>query len=173
MVRPGFDEAPKLEPIWRTNMKLNGNQFTYSRASLIVAAALVSTLAFAPGVVLAADKDAHEDRAELRIKDMHAKLHITPAEEAQWAKVAEIMRDNAKTMDTLTQARVDHAKDTTAVDDLKSYGKIAEAHADGIKKLTPVFADLYASMSDAQKKEADTLFRHGDHEPGHKKSQSK
>ena len=154
-------------------MKLNGNQFTYSRASLIVAAALVSTLAFAPGVVLAADKDAHEDRAELRIKDMHAKLHITPAEEAQWAKVAEIMRDNAKTMDTLTQARVDHAKDMTAVDDLKSYGKIAEAHADGIKKLTPVFADLYASMSDAQKKEADTLFHHGKFMHGHKKSEGK
>ena len=50
----------------------------------------------------------------------------------------------------------------TAVDDLKSYGEIADAHANGIKKLTPVFADLYASMSDAQKKEADTLFRHGD-----------
>jgi len=150
-------------------MKLNGNQFTYSRASLIVAAALVSTLAFAPGMVLAADKDAHEDRAELRIKDMHTKLHITPAEEGQWAKVAEIMRDNAKTMDALTQARVDHAKDMTAVDDLKSYGEIAETHADGIKKLIPVFADLYASMSDAQKKEADTFFRHGEHMRGHKK----
>jgi hypothetical protein len=47
----------------------------------------------------------------------------------------------------------------TAVDDLKSYGEIADAHADGIKKLTPVFAALYASMSDAQKKEADAIFR--------------
>jgi len=173
MARLGFDEALKLEPIWRTNMKLSGNQLTYASARLIAATALATTLTFAPGLVLAVDKDAHEDRAELRIKDMHAKLKITPAEEPRWAKVAQAMRDNGKTMDTLTQARVDHAKDTTAVDDLKSYGEIAEAHADGIKKLTPVFADLYASMSDAQKKEADTLFRHGEHEPGHKKLEGK
>ena len=151
-------------------MKLTGNQFTYASARLIAAAALVTNLAFAPGVVLAADKDAHEDRVELRIKNMHTKLMITPAQEEQWSKVAKVMQDDAKTMDTLTQARVDHAKDMNAVDDLKSYGEITEAHADGIKKLTPVFADLYASMSDAQKKEADTLFRHIDDKRSHKKS---
>jgi hypothetical protein len=159
-------------------MKLSGNQFNYAGARLIVAAALVATLAFAPGAVLAADKDAHVDRAELRIKDMHAKLNITPAEEEQWGKVAEVMRDNGKTMDALTQARVAHANDMTAIDDLKSYGEIAQAHADGIKKLTPLFADLYAGMSDEQKKAADTLFRHGkhqhgDHKHGHKKPEGK
>lgn len=150
-----------------------GNQFTHAGVRLIAAAALATTLAFAPGFALAVDKDAHEDRAELRIKHMHAKLKITPAEEEQWARVAEAMRDNAKTMDTLTQARVDHAKSSSAVDDLKSYGEIAEAHASGIKKLTPVFAGLYASMSDEQKTEADTLFRHGDQKHGHKMPKSK
>jgi dTDP-glucose pyrophosphorylase len=154
------------------------NRFTYSSARLIAATALVATLAFAPGVVSAADKVAHADRAELRITDMHARLKITPAQEELWAKVAEAMRDNAKVMDSLTQARVDHAKDMTAVDDLKSYGEITEAHADGIRKLTPAFAALYAGMSDAQKQEADTLFRHGDHarggpKHGHKKQQEK
>jgi hypothetical protein len=159
-------------------MKLSGNQFTYASVRLIAAAVLVATMAFAPGVILAADKDVHEDRAEMRVKDMRAKLKITPAQEEQWAKVAQSMRDNAKVMDTLTQARADHAKDMTAVDDLKSYGEIADAHADGIKKLTPLFADLYASMSDEQKKEADTLFRHGvnkrgGHKHGHKTPKSK
>lgn len=154
-------------------MKLNGNQFTYASARLIAAASLVATLAFAPGVVLAADKDVHQDRTELRIKNMHTRLKITPAQEEQWAKVAHVMHDDAKTMDALTQARVDHAKDMNAVDDLKSYGEITEAHANGIKKLTPVFADLYASMSDAQKKAADTLFRHGDHKHGRKMSKEK
>jgi hypothetical protein len=143
-------------------MKQSSNQFTDISSRLFMAAALVTTLAFAPVVVFAADKDAHADRSEKRIKDMHAKLKITTAEEDQWAKVAEVMRDNAKTMDALTQARVNHAKDMTAVDDLKSYSEIADAHAAGIKKLTPVFADLYASMSDEQKKEANTLFHHGD-----------
>ena len=150
-------------------MKLSGNQFNRASVRLIAGAALVASLVFVPGVVLAADKDAHEDRAEARITQMHAKLKITPAEEGQWTKVAQAMRDNAKTMDTLTQARVDQGKGMTAIDDLKSYGAITEAHADGIRKLTPVFADLYASMSDTQKKEADNMFRHGERKHGHNK----
>jgi hypothetical protein len=154
-------------------MKLSNNQFTYASARLIATMVMVASVAFSPSVVLAADKDAHEDRAELRVKDMHAKLKITPAQEAEWAKVAQTMRENAKTMDTLTQARMDHAKSMTAVDDLKSYGEIADAHADGIKKLTPTFAALYADMSDSQKKEADALFRHGDLKQTHKKSEVK
>ena len=154
-------------------MKLSGNQFTYAGTRLIAAVAVAATLAFAPAVVLAADKDAHQDRSELRIKDMHAKLKITAAQEAQWAKVAGVMRDDAKAMDTLTQARFDHAKDMTAVDDLKSYGEITDAHADGIKKLTPVFADLYASMSDTQKKEADAFFREGEQKHRHMMSKTK
>src|ERR1035437_1025534 len=154
------------------------NRFTHSSAHFIAATALAVTLAFAPVVVFAANTDAREDRAELRIKDMHAKLNISAAQEEQWGKVAQVMRDEAKTMDTLTQARVDNAKTMTAVDDLKSYGEIADAHANGIKKLTPAFASLYAGMSDAQKKEADTLFRqgdrmHGKHKHGHKKSDDK
>jgi len=159
-------------------MKLRDNKFIYAGARLIGAAALVVTLAFAPGLVLAADKDAHEDRAEVRINQMHTKLKITSAQEDQWRKVAEAMRDDAKTMDKLTQARVARAKDMTAIDDLKSYGEIAEAHADGVRKLTPVFADLYATMSDPQKKVADQLFRHGDrqksrHQQGENASEAK
>lgn len=66
-----------------------------------------------------------------------------------------------KSVDNLTESRAGHAKDTTALDDLKSYGEITEAHADGIKKLVTVFSSLYSTMSDAQKN-ADNLFRHGD-----------
>jgi periplasmic protein CpxP/Spy len=153
-------------------MKLNGVQFTVASARLL-AAALATTLVLAPGLVLAADNDAHMDRAEMRIKDMHAKLEITSAQEDQWAKVAQVMRDNAKTIDALTQARAEHAKDMTAVDDLKSFGEITDAHAEGIKKLTAEFAPLYASMSDAQKKDADDLFRHGEHKHRHAKPDSK
>ncbi len=103
----------------------------------------------------------NEERAEARIKHMHARLNITQTQEEQWGKVAQVMRDNAKSMDALTHARFEHAKTMSAVDDLISYGEITDAHADGIKKFTPVFATLYAGMSDAQKNEADTLFRHG------------
>ncbi len=71
------------------------------------------------------------------------------------------MRENAKTMDTLNQARFEKAKTMTAIEDLKSYSEIAEAHAAGLKNFIPVFEELYASMSEDQKKDADTLFRHG------------
>ena len=143
-------------------MKPSRHQFTYAAARAVAAVALAVTIAFAPNVVLAA-KASNEDRVEMRIKDMHARLKITQAQEDQWAKVAEVMRDNARSMDALTMARHENAKTMTAVDDLRSYGEITDAHAEGIKRLTPVFAALYDEMSDAQKKEADTLFRHGPH----------
>jgi hypothetical protein len=154
-------------------MKQNNNHFTGATARLITAAALITTLVFAPGVVLAIDKDAHEDRTELRIKDLHTKLKITSTQEEQWSKVAQTMLEDAKIMDGLTQARVDHAKDMTAIDDLKSYAEITEAHANGIKKLIPVFSDLYASMTDEQKKAADAFFREGSLKHKHKKSGGK
>jgi len=130
---------------------------------LLAAFVLIFTLAFAPGVSLAAEKGDHKDRTELRIQDMHAKLNITAAQEEQWSKVAQTMRDDASAIDVLVQARMAHSKDMTALDDLKSYGEIADAHAEGIKKLTPVFAVLYDSMSDPQKLAADNLFRRGEH----------
>ncbi len=99
------------------------------------------------------------DRVEARITMLHAKLGITPAQEDLWQNVTQVMRDNAQTMKALTQARADKAKTMTAVEDLTSYSEITNAHAEGLKKFIPVFEALYASMSDAQKAQADTLFR--------------
>ena len=154
-------------------MKQNANCYTNVGLRLMTAAVFIISLGLAPGLVFAADKH-QEVRVEVRIKDMHDKLKITAAQEEQWAKVELAMREDASVMDALTQIRADHAKDMTAIDDLKSYGDITAAHADGIKKLTPLFAVLYDSMSDTQKKEADALFRHGEHEHGgHKHGQKK
>lgn len=142
-------------------MKLHGKQFIFTGTRLVTIAALAASIAFTPVLAATGGKDAHEDRAELRINDLHSKLKITAEQEAQWGQVAQVMRDDAKTMDALTQARMEHAKDISAVDDIKSYGEIASAHAEGIKKLVPVFTALYSGMSDSQKKEADILFRRG------------
>ncbi|MDE2260816.1 MAG: Spy/CpxP family protein refolding chaperone [Betaproteobacteria bacterium] len=124
---------------------------------------------FAAAQVFAA-KASEESRVEARIKDMHGKLKITTAEEAQWTKIADVMRDNAKKMDQLTDDRMAKVKTMSAVEDLKSYGEIAEAHADAIRKFTPVFTTLYDSMSGEQKAGADELFRKGSHR---KSAQSK
>jgi hypothetical protein len=122
-----------------------------------VAAALLATSA------LASARPSHVDRVEARIKELHAKLNITQAQEGLWTNVTQVMRDNAQTTDALIKARADNAKTMSAVDDLKSYGVIAEDHAAGLKKFLPVFETLYASMSDAQKQNADTVFRDRHH----------
>jgi len=101
------------------------------------------------------------DPVEARITDLHAKLKITPAQEDLWKNVTQVMRDNAKTMEPFRKARAEKAPPMAAVEDLTSYGEIAEEHAAGIKKFVPVFAALYESMSDTQKKNADSIFRRG------------
>ena len=102
------------------------------------------------------------DRVEARITRLHATLNITPAQEDLWKNVTQVMRDNAQTMEALTKARAEKATTMTPVDDLKSYAELADAHADGLKQFVPVFEPLYASMSDAQKANANTIFRgHG------------
>jgi protein CpxP len=112
-----------------------------------------------------AKSDAERDMAvETHIKDMHAQLQITPAEESQWAAVAKTMRDSATATDKAIDKREALVNSASAVDNLNAYGDIAQAHADGVKKLAAVFAPLYASMSDDQKKAADALFAHHAHE---------
>ncbi len=95
-------------------MKPNANRYANTSKRLMTTAALILTLGLAPGIAPAAEKH-QEDRVEVRIKDMHDKLKITAAQEEQWGKVEQTMREDAKVMDELTQARADHAKDMTAV----------------------------------------------------------
>jgi len=109
--------------------------------------------------------DAKRDGAvDQHIKDLHAKLKITAAEEPKWQEVADTMRENAKDLDKAIDKRESAMGSATAVDDLKSYAEIAQAHANGIKKLASAFSGLYSMMSDDQKKEADEVFSHRNHE---------
>jgi hypothetical protein len=123
-----------------------------SSLALAVVALLVTS-------ALAATRPSHLDRVEARIRELHTQLQITPAQENLWNNVAQVMRDNARTMDALTQARAAKAQTMTAIDDLKTYTDLVEAHAEGLKKFTPAFEALYDSMSDAQKQQTDAVFR--------------
>lgn len=98
------------------------------------------------------------ESVEARIADLHTKLHITPDESAQWDAVAQVMRDNAKAMETLMLHRSQNLKTMTALDDLQSYREINQAHVDGVNKLIPAFETLYNAMSPDQKKNADMVF---------------
>jgi len=101
-----------------------------------------------------------DTKVEARITQLHKELKITSAQESQWNTVAQDMRDNAQKMSTLVQQRSTDtkAKHMNAVDNLKSYQEIAEAHVDGLKKIAPDFEKLYDAMSPAQKKIADNIF---------------
>jgi periplasmic protein CpxP/Spy len=125
----------------------------------------------APGRKASPGKTSPAERIERRIKDLHARLPITPSQEMQWNGVAQAMRDNAKTMEAIVADRARKTATMSAVDDLRSYESLAEAHADGMKKLVAAFAPLYDSLSDSQKKTADELFRyHERHMPARKQS---
>ena len=107
---------------------------------------------------------------EQRINSLHTKLQITPAEEANWAGVAQVMRDNETRMQDLIKAREDEpAHHVTAPEDLKTYERFTQAHVEGLKALRASFETLYASMPDAQKLVADEVFdKFGNgHDHGH------
>ena len=69
------------------------------------------------------------------------------------------MRDNAATFRANVPDRSTGPDTSTAVDDLKAFQIIADEHANGLRKLIPAFEALYASMTPAQKKHADQVFR--------------
>ena len=96
---------------------------------------------------------------EARIRDLHKKLHITEAQKPQWDALAMVMRDNAQAMVDLQKQRATDSQSMNAVEVIKSYESVIEAHESGMKKFVPPFEALYNTMSDAQKKSADSLFR--------------
>jgi hypothetical protein len=108
-----------------------------------------------------AGKAGHERNVEDRIAYLHTQLKITSAQESQWNAFADVMRGNGATMGQLFQERK-AATNVSALDDMKQYATIAQAHADGMKKLVDAFEPLYSSLSPEQKKLADATF----HQPG-------
>jgi protein CpxP len=100
------------------------------------------------------------ETVEQRITNLHAALKITPEEESKWNGVAQAMRENAAAMDKLVASnRATPPQSMSAVDDLKTYQRFAQAHVDGLKNLTSAFSTLYDAMPDAQKKNADQVFQ--------------
>ena len=129
-------------------------------AGLLLAAMLV--LGSAVQVVHAASKGPPQhpgDDIEARIKTLHSQLHITPEQQRAWDDVAQVMRENAKAMAEQQGKQVAAEKSATAPEMLSTYAGTMDTHAASIHKFMPIFRQLYDSMSDAQKKTADAVFR--------------
>ena len=139
-------------------------------------AARADSVIHAPMQLVQADKsqaaaDATTMKAETveqRIASLHTALAITPDEETKWNGVAQAMRDNAAAMQKLVaEKRAAAPQGMTAVDDMNTYQKFAQAHVDGLKNLNASFETLYDSMPDSQKKVADQVFQDSGREAAH------
>jgi hypothetical protein len=146
-------------------------------ASLSMSAAFAQSAAPAASATVAATAAAassadvraaqHQQRVEERITWLHTQLKITPEQEPQWTTFADVMRSNGQTMGALYKQRMETENTRNALDDMKQYAQIAQAHAEDMQKLVTAFEPLYTSLSPEQKKLADQTFRHGhEHEHG-------
>jgi protein CpxP len=137
------------------------------KALVILACALAAngvfaqTSAQAPDAASAATSPAakHEARVEERIASLHKQLKITPQQEGQWKPFADAMREDAQTMGQLSEQRMKGVETESAVDNMREYAQVTQAHADGAKKLVAAFEPLYNSFSPEQKQVADATFR--------------
>jgi hypothetical protein len=111
----------------------------------------------APMLLAQAQPAQPRQNVEANISELHQKLQITPAQEPQFSAVANVMRDNARLEASVSQPTAN----ATAVDDLRVYIKYSELELAGLKKMLPSLEALYATLSPAQKKAADAIFRQG------------
>jgi protein CpxP len=95
---------------------------------------------------------------EANIASLRQKIQITPAQETQFSAVANVMRENAR-----AEASAAHQPpaNATAVDDLRAEVQYDEVELAGLKRLLPALEALYSTLSPAQKKTADAVFRQG------------
>jgi hypothetical protein len=135
---------------------------------VILATALAASGAFAQASAPAAPPAAassaspaakHEARIENRIAYLHQQLKIAPQQETQWQSFADAMREDGETMGKLYEKRRQSVENASALDNMRDYAEITEAHAEGMKKLVAAFEPLYNSLSPEQKKLADATFR--------------
>jgi hypothetical protein len=97
-------------------------------------------------------------KVEAHIKQLHTQLKITQAEDKDWSQFADVMRGNARDMQAAMQEREQQYAQMNALQNMESYQKLAETHAEHLQKLVSAFETLYNALPDEQKKVADQVF---------------
>ena len=95
---------------------------------------------------------------ETSIAGLHQRLQITPAQEAPFSAVANVLRANDRAEATAPHQPPANA---SAVDELRAEIHYDEIELAGLKRLLPALEALYASLSPAQRQAADATFRQG------------
>jgi hypothetical protein len=106
----------------------------------------------------------HGDHIEGRIAFLHTELKITPAQQAQWDRVAAAMRDNNQDMHKAFESmRANRGATQNAVQRLETRAQFATLRTQADQRFLEAFKPLYTSLSDDQKQTADELFAHHGH----------
>jgi protein CpxP len=103
---------------------------------------------------------------EGRIAFLKTELKITPAQEAQWDKVAQAMRQNeTERRQGFERVRGERTAPPNALQRLEGEARFAALRAQQADRFLATFRPLYDGMSDTQKKSADELLapRHEGH----------
>jgi hypothetical protein len=101
---------------------------------------------------------AQPPNVEASIASLHERLQITPAQEAQFDAVANVMRQNARAEASAPQPPPANA---SAVEYLRAEIQYDEVELAGMKRFLPALEALYATLSLAQRQTADAIFRQG------------
>ncbi len=148
-------------------------------ATIVLAQADTQAQSQAPGTVppatapdTAAAGSAAPSQRDMRVQqqlhDLYTRLRITPAQQPQWNTFASTLQANADHMHELWASRPAGA--VSALEDMRNYAQLAQAHAGDMQRLVAAFTPLYTSLSPEQKAAADQLFqqaaaRNGRHAP--------
>jgi len=103
---------------------------------------------------------------EKRIEMLRTKLKITPDQTKAFDDFAQVMRDASNRMDALLSTQAKAMPTMNAVDHMKAYEAITQAHADDMQREVPAFSRLYDTLTPTQKKSADESFRAAAAGPG-------
>jgi hypothetical protein len=101
---------------------------------------------------------AQPPNVEANIASLHQRLQITPAQEAQFNALANVMRQNSRAEASAPQSPPANA---SAVDSLRAEIQYDEMELAGMKRFLPALEALYATLSPAQKQTANTVFNQG------------
>jgi hypothetical protein len=94
---------------------------------------------------------------EGRIAFLKAELKITDAQTPQWNRFADVLREQAKSMNAMRDQMMKMDEPTTLPEQLDRREKMMTSHLASMKTFKDAVGPLYASFSDEQKKTADEL----------------
>lgn len=125
----------------------------------IAAGPQIAAAGMPPEVLLAqAQPPTQPQNVEANIASLRQRLQITPAQEAQFNAVANVMRQNDRAEASAPQPPSANA---SAIDHLRAEIQYDEVELAGMKRFLPALEALYATLSPAQRQTADAIFRQG------------